>query len=169
MVSVVIVWNWPLGSEYVATAKAGDHFKWLTIRNGCSLHFYEEEGCELVPNLLPPVLWEMFTKSGTSGMFTKFEIYCLLCTCTFIHNCQCGPVGSNRKKCSHGSIFLSHALWDWTHQLEWAVVIPICKEGCCHYLSVKKNSEVVVIYHLYEVTTLLCFFLKFSSTTMFGN
>ena len=64
MVSMVIVWNWPLGSEYVATVKAGDHFKWLTIRNGCSLHFYEEEGCELVPNLLSPVLWEMFTKSG---------------------------------------------------------------------------------------------------------
>lgn len=64
MVFVVIVSNWPLGSEYVATAKVGNQFRWLTIRNGCSLHFYEEEGCELVPNLLPPVLWEMFTKSG---------------------------------------------------------------------------------------------------------
>ena len=69
MVFVVNVSNWPLGSEYVATAKVGNQFKWLTIRNGCSLHFYEEEGCELVPNLLPPVLWEM---SSTSGLFFSY-------------------------------------------------------------------------------------------------
>lgn len=138
--SVVIVSNWPLGSKCVVTAKVGNHFKWLTIKEWMQLALLKGGG-----------LWvsSKYVASCFVGNISQVWNVILL----FIFNCPCGPVGSiiKKKKCSHGSISCPvFALWDWTHQLEGVVVIPNCKEGAVSFL-LRRNSEVVVIY---EVMTL---------------